>query len=156
MTVKIDFALGRRFGVVEKTIFRLVLNGVANTRQISDLLWIFSDIVIANAFRRLVNEQIIRIDLVTQHLSLSDAVAAIIETSLCKSYELDVSDLLTAMMTDENLVVTDTDDDNLKKTIRETKATILAQLLPNVKQSFIIGLAKCFDFRVQKRGEIDE
>ena len=55
MTVQIDFALNRRFGVVEQTIFRLVLNGLTNIQQISNLLWIFSDEVIANAIRKLVN-----------------------------------------------------------------------------------------------------
>ncbi len=59
MKVKIDFQLNRRFGVVERIIFRLVLNGFSNAREIELALPIFSDAVIANAIRHLVNEQII-------------------------------------------------------------------------------------------------
>ena len=81
MTVQIDFALNRRFGVVEQTIFRLVLNGLTNAQQIGDLLWIFSDEVIANAIRKLVNRQVICADLDARTLSLSEAVLAMINTA---------------------------------------------------------------------------
>jgi len=143
MTVKIDFALGFRFGIVEKTIFRLVLNGLTDTRQISNLLWLFSDDVIANALRRLVNLQIVRVDLVSQTLSLSDAVAAIIETCLNNSCELDIPESLADRMIDGCLLIT---DDNTKK-------AVLAHLLPNIKLDF---LAKVLDVSISERGEISE
>ena len=85
MTVQIDFALNRRFGVVEQTIFRLVLNGLTNIQQISNLLWIFSDEVIANAIRKLVNQQVFCADLDARTLSLSEAVLSNIDTCLINS-----------------------------------------------------------------------
>lgn len=33
MKVRIDFQLNRRFGVVERLVFRLVLNGFNNARE---------------------------------------------------------------------------------------------------------------------------
>lgn len=146
MTVKIDFFLGRRFGVVEQTIFRLVLNGLTDVKQISDLLGVFSDMVIANALRRLVNQQIIRVDMESRKLSLSDAVVALIEICKHSSFELDIHD--------ENLLVADNTDYSIEKTAIEAKTAILVKLLPKVKRSFLIGLAKCFDFRICAGGEI--
>ena len=78
MKIKIDFKLNRRFGVVERLIFRLVLNGFTNAREIRLSLPIFSDAVIANAIRSLVNEQILSADVESGSLSLSDAMVAII------------------------------------------------------------------------------
>jgi hypothetical protein len=143
MKVKIDFIIGRRFGVVEQTIFRLVLNGLTNTRQISNLLWIFSDEVIANALRRLVNQQILKADAGSQTLSISDAVTAIIETCLTNSYVLNMPESLADVMLDKCLLITDID----------TKEAVLAQLLPNIKLGFS---AKALDFIISERGETDE
>ena len=145
MTVKIDFALGRRFGVVEQTIFRLVLNGLANSRQISNVLWVFSDEVIAEALRKLVNQQIIKVDLESQTLALSDTVAALIEICAHKFLELEISD--------GSLLVADNADYSIEKTAIEAKTAILAELLPNIKHSFLIDLSKCFDFRIYAGGE---
>ncbi|MEG2420140.1 MAG: hypothetical protein RSB55_01225 [Oscillospiraceae bacterium] len=142
MTVNLDFSLGFRFGVVEQTIFRLVLNGVTSSRQISELLWVFSDAVLANAIKELVNHQVISADLASQRLSLSDAVVAIIETCLANSYELNMPESLVDRMPDGRLLVTDT----------KTKEAILAQLLPDTKLGF---LAKALDFTLCKRGELD-
>lgn len=146
MTVKIDFSLGRRFGVVEQTIFRLVLNGITDAKQISNLLGVFSDVVIANALRRLVNQQIISVDIESRKLSLSDAVVALIEICTHSSFELNIPD--------ENLLVADNADYSIEKTAIEAKTAILVELLPKVKRSFLIGLAKCFDFRICAGGEI--
>ena len=146
MTVKIDFSLSRRFGVVEQTIFRLVLNGLTDAKQISDLLWVFSDMVIANALRKLVNQQIIRVDIESRKLSLSNTVVALVEICTHNSFEIDIPD--------KNLLVADNADYSIEKTAIEAKTAILAELLPKVKRSFLIGLAKCFDFRMCAGGEI--
>jgi uncharacterized membrane protein YraQ (UPF0718 family) len=143
MTVKIDFSLGRRFGVVEQTIFRFVLNGLTDAKQISDLLWVFSDVVIANALRKLVNQQILRADIESRKLLLSDAVVAIIEMCVNTSYDLDMPDSLVEMMSDGHLLIIDVN----------TKEVILAQLLPDIELAF---LARSLDFSLSKRGEMDE
>ena len=143
MTVQIDFALNRRFGVVEQTIFRLVLNGLTNAQQIGDLLWIFSDEVIANAIRKLVNRQVICADLDARTLSLSEAVLAMINTCLNNSYDINIPDTLVNMMTDGNLLITDT----------KVKEAIIAQLLPGIKIGF---LADSLDFNICERGGNNE
>lgn len=145
MTVKIDFSLGRRFGVVEQTIFRLVLNGLTDAKQISDLLGVFSDVVIANALRKLVNQQIIKVDIESRKLSLSDAVVALVEICAHSSFEIDIPN--------EILLVADNSENSIEKTAIETKTAILVELLPKVKRSFLIGLAKCLDFRICAGGE---
>lgn len=144
MTVKIDFSLRHRFGVVEQTIFRLVLNGLTDSQQISDLLWVFSDEVIANAFRKLVNQQIIRVDIESHKLSLSDAVIALIDICTHSSFEIDIPD--------ENPLIVESADYCIENTAIEAKTAILVELLPKVKRSFLIGLAKCFDFKICARG----
>ena len=143
MTVQIDFALNRRFGVVEQTIFRLVLNGLTNIQQISNLLWIFSDEVIANAIRKLVNQQVLCADLDARTLSLSEAVLSIIDTCLNNSYDIKIPDTLVNKATDGNLLITDT----------KVKEAILAQLLPNIKIGF---LADSLDFNICERGRNNE
>ena len=143
MTVQIDFALNRRFGVVEQTIFRLVLNGLTNIQQISNLLWIFSDEVIANAIRKLVNQQVVCADLDARTLSLSEAVLSIIDTCLNNSYDIKIPDTLVNKATDGNLLITDT----------KVKEAILAQLLPNIKIGF---LADSLDFNIYERGRNNE
>lgn len=143
MTVQIDFALNRRFGVVEQTIFRLVLNGLTNVQQMSNLLWIFSDEVIANAIRKLVNQQVVCADLDARTLSLSEAVLSIIDTCLNNSYDIKIPDTLVNKATDGNLLITDT----------KVKEAILAQLLPNIKIGF---LANSLDFNICERGRNNE
>ena len=143
MTVQIDFALNRRFGVVEQTIFRLVLNGLTNIQQISNLLWIFSDEVIANAIRKLVNQQVLCADLDARTLSLSEAVLSIIDTCLNNSYDIKIPDTLVNKATDGNLLITDT----------KAKEAILAQLLPGIKIGF---LADSLDFNIYERGRNNE
>jgi hypothetical protein len=143
MTAQIDFALSRRFGVVEQTIFRLVLNGLTNVQQMNNLLWIFSDEVIANAIRKLVNQQVLCADLDARTLSLSEAVISIIDICLNNSYDIKIPDTLVNKATDGNLLITDT----------KSKEAILAQLLPGIKIGF---LANSLDFNIYERGRNNE
>ena len=143
MTAQIDFPLSRRFGVVEQTIFRLVLNGLTNVQQMNNLLWIFSDEVIANAIRKLVNQQVLCADLDARTLSLSEAVLSIIDTCLNNSYDIKIPDTLVNKATDGNLLITDT----------KAKEAILAQLLPGIKIGF---LANSLDFNIYERGRNNE
>ena len=143
MKVKLDFTLSRQFGVVEKTVFGLVLNGVTNTLQIRKLLWVFSDEVIANTFRRLVNQQILHADLDSQTIFLSDSVQAIIVKCTNDSYDIEIPESLTTIMTDGILFI-----DNTK-----VKEEILAQLLPGIKLGNLVNL---IDFVISKRSQCDE
>lgn len=144
MKVKFDFSLGRSFGVIEQTIFRLVLNGITDTQQISDLLWVFSDRVIAIALRKLVNEQILKADINSKTLSLSDSIEAIIEMCIKTTDDLQIPDSLQEMTDDKGCLL-----------IRDVaaKEMILNRLLPEAKLGF---LAKSLDFIICRRGEMSE
>ena len=41
MKVKFDFTLSQRFGVVERTVFELVLRGLTSAKQISSIMGVF-------------------------------------------------------------------------------------------------------------------
>ena len=147
MKVQIDFSLNHRFGVVEQIIFRLVLNGTTSTRKISDLLGVFSDTVIANAFRHLVNQQILCADVNSGNLFPSDAVLAVIETCLNNSYDINIPESLKDMMSNGRLLISESD---VKEESIMLKKAILTYLLPNIKLDF---LAKVLDFSIRERGD---
>ena len=143
MTARIDFSLSRRFSIVERIIFRLVLGGVREVRTITALLSLFSDSVVANAIKKLVNFQILNADLEAQTLSISESLTAIIEQCLEQSEALELPAGETLMKEDGEIYITDDD----------TKRKILHALLPDVNVGFLAG---SLDFVVCDRGESDE
>ena len=150
MKVKVDFCLNRRFGAVERLIFSLVLNGYSNAREIRLSLPIFSDAVIANAIRHLVNEQIISTDIETGTLSISEAVIAIISTCQERSFEIAIPSVFKDIMSSKGIEIC---DNELPEAI-ELKNEILQELLPNVKlDSYRYSL----DFVItQQNGGVDD
>ena len=129
MKVKIDFKLNRRFGVVERLIFRLVLNGFTNAREIRLSLPIFSDAVIANAIRSLVNEQILSADVESGSLSLSDAMVAIIAMCNESNSEMNIPTAFIELAEQSGILI---DDNRIPETIM-LKDAIVRELLPNIK-----------------------
>ena len=150
MKVRIDFQLNRRFGVVERLVFRLVLNGFNNAREIRLSLPIFSDAVIANAVRHLVTEQIISADVETGTLSLSEGLVAIIAMCQKQTFEIDCPLSLEEAMLEEGIEIFD----NRTPEAVALKETIIQELLPNIKlDSYRYSL----DFTILRRGgETDE
>lgn len=142
MKINLDFTLSWRFSVVEKTIFRLILNGVSNAQHISDLLRIFSEEVIADSIRKLVNQQLIYANINARTLSVSEPVLAIIETFISNTYDLDIHENLINCLLEENLIISE----------QSLKEAILGQLLPGIKLGF---LADSLDLIIYKRGEIN-
>lgn len=143
MLVKVDFNLSHRYGVVERILFRLVLNGFENLQDIYDALPLFSDSVIANAVVHLVNRQILSLDGETRALSLSKAIRALIVACNRNEYDIDYANTV------EPISVLF--DDASKEGIHN-KELILKQLLPG----FDVGyLSRDIDFVVsQKVGDI--
>lgn len=95
MEVKFDFILNsHRFGVVEQAIFKLVLRGVNSAQGISELLWIFSDDVKATAIQKLVNNQVLRADLASSKLYLSDGIVAVIGACHDCTYTVEIPEIL--------------------------------------------------------------
>ena len=134
MRVKIDFQLNRRFGVVERLIFRLILNGFNNAREMELALPLFSDAVIANAVRHLANEQIISVDVETGKLSLSEAIVAFIAMCHQQSFEIELPFSLEIVLKEKGIEVFD-NDNSMPGTIR-LKGALIQELLPNVKLDF--------------------
>ena len=142
MQVKFDFVLSRQYSSVEKTIFRLVLNGVTNALEIRKLLWILSDEVIAEAVRKLVNRQILKVDLSAGIIRLSDPIDAIIQKCSSEVYELEISEVLAP---DDNTVI------HIQgKSTQQLNIAILGALLPNINLEF---LNNSIDFYISKVGD---
>lgn len=127
MEVKFDFTLNSRlFGVVEQTIFKLVLRGVSSAQGISELLWIFSHDVKATAIQKLVNSQVLRADLVSSKLYLSDGLVAIIGACHDCTYTVEIPEILLSHTTDGTVLVKN----------RQVIATILNHILPDISVDF--------------------
>ena len=140
MTAKIDFTLNeQRFGTVERTIFRLVLNGLTSAQHIGNILWVFSDSVVANAIKRLVNQQILCADIESRSLSLSEPVTALIEACMTNEFDTIITNDIMSVMTDGKLYITDV----------KVKEIIISNLLPNIK---LDRFAKELDFVICERG----
>lgn len=90
---------------------------------------IFSDAVLANAVRHLINEQIITADVETGTLSLSEAIVAIIAMCQKQSLEIDIPSDLEDEMTQEGIGVF---NNSIREAV-ELKDAILQKLLPGVK-----------------------
>ena len=129
MKVKIDFQLNRQFGVVENIIFRLILNGFTDSREITKALPLFSDSVIANAIKHLVNRQILAADIEASRLYLSEPLVAIIDMCLEKTYEIDVPAELESYIKGDGLMISGISDEES----HSLKQAVLFELLPGIR-----------------------
>ena len=128
MEVKFDFTLNqRRYGVVEQTIFKMVLRGIDSAQGISELLWIFSDDVKATAIQKLVNSQVLRADLPSNKLYLSDGITLVISACRDCNYTVDMPEILLSQMTSGTLLVED----------QKVILAILNHILPDVNIDFL-------------------
>ena len=57
MKIKIDFQLSNQFNCLEKIIFRFVLKGFRNVKNIVDILPLCSDVVIAKGIKDGLDEE---------------------------------------------------------------------------------------------------
>lgn len=143
MKLKYDFVLSHRFGVLEKLIYRMVINGVSSVEVITSLLPIFSEEVIALSIRKLVNAQMLTADIGTKTVSLSDVSLLLIDACAGKEFDVDVSDEFNKELSEANIVTIDDP---------KVTAVILKNMLPDVRTSFLSGK---LDF-VVLRGESNE
>lgn len=129
MKVKIDFQLNRQFGVVENIIFRLILNGFTDSREITKALPLFSDSVIANGIKNLVNRQILAADIEASKLYLSEPLVAIIDMCLENTYEIDVPAELESYIKGDGLMISGISDEES----HSLKQAVLFELLPGIR-----------------------
>ena len=140
-----DFSLSYRFGVVERIIFRLVLNGYERIADYSSVIPLFSDSVIANAICHLVNQQILYINQDAALLTLSEPIKALMKVCHEKDFEIEVPSIFEKEM-DLNGIIISGDS----KEITQNKELILRELLPDVQLTFLIY---SLDFRIYKNEE---
>ena len=129
MKVKIDFQLNRQFGVVENIIFRLILNGFTDSREITKALPLYSDSVIANGIKHLVNRQILAADIEASKLYLSEPLVAIIDMCLENTYEIDVPAELESYIKGDGLMISGISDEES----HSLKQAVLFELLPGIR-----------------------
>lgn len=129
MRIRIDFQLNRQFGVVERIIFRLVLNGFTDSREIAKALPLFSDSVIANGIKHLVNRQILAVDIEAGKLFLSEPLVAIIDMCLENTYEIDAHAELEGCIKRDGLMISGITDEES----HSLKQAVLFELLPGIK-----------------------
>ena len=143
MKLRYDFVLSHRFGVLEKLIYRMVINGISSVESISTLLPIFSEEVIALSIRKLVNAQLLTVDIGMKTIFLSDVSLLLIDACAEKEFDVDVSDKFNKKLSEADSIVIDAP---------KVTAVILKNLLPDVRTSFLSGM---LDFFVL-RGESNE
>lgn len=129
MEVKFDFRLNDNlYGVVDQAIFRLVLRGIDSAQAISDLLWVFSDEVKATSIQKLVNNQLLKAELKSNRLALSEGLLSIIEACHAGTYSVDMPDALMPKMIDASIWIED----------RQLISIILKHILPGVNMEYIV------------------
>lgn len=137
MVYGLDFILSKRYSIVEQTIFKLVLSGVYDMQKISALICIYSDSVLANAVKHLVNYQILEANVQNRTIELSASILAIIE--VCNQQMLELMDL----SSENNIYIYD----------ESTKHKIMKSLFPEINMGFLVN---SIDFVLLKRSDLDE
>lgn len=129
MRVRIDFQLNRQFGIVENVIFRFVLNGFTDSNEIAKALPLFSDSVIANGIKHLVNRQILTANIEAGSLYLSEPLVAIIDMCIENTFEIDVPAELKSYIAGDGLMISSIADEES----HSLKQAVLFELLPGVR-----------------------
>lgn len=156
MQVSIDFQLNYRFSVVERVIFGLVMNGYSDAREIALSLPIFSDAVIANAIKNLVNQQILSANIDSGRLSLSESMIALISTCFDKCFDITIPASLSTYIADNGIFLSEQKwmPKELISEVINMKKAILLEMLPEIKLDI---LCNYLDFVIKlKQGEANE
>lgn len=135
MKIKIDFQLSSQFNCLERVIFRFVLNGFADVKQIVGIIPVFSDTVIANGIKHLVNQQILVVKKERTELAVAAPLLAIMAKCHEKTFELQIPDELASFFAGDNGMVLN----NYERNNYALKKTIISELLPDVSLSMYIN-----------------
>lgn len=128
MRIKFDFQLSHHFGVVDRILFNLVLNGFTDVQEIREAIPIFSDVVLANGMKHLVNKQILNIGIDNNRLSISEPIRAIICSCIENTFDIEVEENIKELITVEGVSL----DSVGGHVSEEMKNSILNTLVPNV------------------------
>ncbi len=149
MQIKIDFRLNSSFGVVERIIFRLVLNGFTDVKEIVSSLPVFSDVVIANAIKHLVNRQLLKADFTQGKLSISEPIKAIIDTCVSATFSAEIPENMKEEFKKDGVIIGNFR--NIES--NRLKLAVLNELLPGVNLDLYVS---SLDFIMVEAKEKDE
>lgn len=123
MKIKIDFQLSNQFNCLEKIIFRFVLKGFRNIKNIVDILPLCSDVVIAKGIKHLVNQQILEVKKERAELAPSASLLAIMKKCYDNTFNLHIPDtIFSILINDTCMIVNDF----------KIKESIISEILPGV------------------------
>lgn len=123
MKIKIDFQLSNQFNCLEKIIFRFVLKGFRNIKNMVEILPLCSDVVIAKSIKHLVNQQILEVKKERAELVLSASLLAIMKKCYDNTYNLHISKTITNILINDNCIIIND---------WKTKESIISEILPGV------------------------
>lgn len=135
MKLHVDISLSKDFGVVERTVFRLVLNGYTDASEITVALSLFSRPVVANAIRHLVNRQILTIDMASGQLGIAEPFVALMNMCLEEDVYLEVPDELRMAIKHGGVLLdsgTSRETHQARSELRQLKASLLEHMVPSV------------------------
>ncbi len=143
--IRVDILLSRSFEVVERTIFRLVLNGRTDIREIRELLRLFSRPVIANGIRNLVNRQVLSVDVASGTLRISEPLVALL-CAVKEPLTVELQSVLAEVLHNDGFLIVGAvsrKDGDLYQESRDLKLTLLQRLLPGINLDLYVD---AFDF----------
>lgn len=135
MNLRVDISLSKEFGIVERTVFRLVLNGYTDASEIATALSLFSHPVVANGMCHLVNRQMLAVDMSTAHLKIAEPLTALMNMCIEHRVVVDIPDELGALIEQDGFLLdsgTSRETSQYRTELRQLKASLLECLLPGV------------------------
>lgn len=111
-----------------------MINGFDDAREIAQALPVFSDSVIANGIKNLVNRQMLSASVEAGKLSISEAIVAIIEMCLKKDYQLDIPNELENEFEEGGIIISS----DIQEEAKSLKKAILYELLPGIRLDMYI------------------
>lgn len=155
MNVHVDVSLSKAFGVVERTVFRLVLNGYTDAYEIGTALSLFSRPVIANGIRHLVNRQILTVDTATRQLGIAEPLIALLNICHESDIALVVPHELGLQIREGGIIIdsgTSQETRQFRTLLRQLKASLLEQMVPGVNLGHYVDSLD-FTLTDSERGE---
>ncbi len=148
MRVGIDFKLSRHLGVVEKSVFSMILCGYNRINDIVDVLRLFSPEVLATAIMNLVNLQLLCVNEARNELTLSALVSSLVERCLVEEFEAEFPVEICQKLEEGACPIIE-----LSPTLdRDVNREMISSLLPGIN---ITPLAKSVTVYLVKRGDND-
>ena len=148
MKIKLDFNLNNQFNPLEKILVRFVINGITDINEITPCLPLFSDLVIADGIKHLVNQQILIVNSEIGTITLSEPLRALISKCQENVFDLTITAEIQSIFENSGLQLSNNQD------CQALKKAILYELFPEVYLDIYI---KTIDFVLYAdKGDLNE